>query len=322
MGKRKYISEFALNALITRYALAQQKDLERDDLSTYFDKDHPCHIYIIARRPRITLEPSSFQITPDAIRFNFKIQRQNDFHTVPCKATNNFGRSDLTLNCPYPHVEFAFVAPDGTTLLNGKVAHLMTQFGLTFSDYLNLEVLYIGQSYGVDGARTAPQRLKSHSTLQSIYAEAISRSPDQDVWLMLCHVEFLLMIGMDPTQPTQTTLDEDTAHIHNVVHKPVSEQQQINFAEAALIRYFQPEYNVMFKNVFPNPAHKTYSECYDVDLNSVMIEVQTEEGRFRLWSFSVSHEWVHMATFELHNREQRLSMFKMFDSDVFDGKPS
>ena len=63
----------------------------------------------------------------------------------------------------------------------------------------------------------------------------------------------------------------------------ITEQQQINFTEAALVRYFK------------HPAHKTYSQCYDLDLNAVNVELQTEEIMCRLWSPSVAPSWTHFA---------------------------
>jgi hypothetical protein len=131
-----------------------------------------------------------------------------------------------------------------------------------------------------------------------------------DIWMVLCYVEALLFISMDPTKPTQTSPDQDLSHLLQAVRHPPSEQEQINFAEAGLIRYFQPVYNEMFKETFPSPAHKTYSGCYDADLNGLMIEVQTEEAKFRLWSPSAPAQWTHMHTFDLHDRANRVSMFE------------
>jgi hypothetical protein len=66
---------------------------------------------------------------------------------------------------------------------------LLQQFRHQFTKYLDLKVLYIGQSYGVEGARTAPDRLQSHSTLQGIYSEAIIKNPDCEVWFILTSFE-------------------------------------------------------------------------------------------------------------------------------------
>ena len=106
-------------------------------------------------------------------------------------------------------------------------------------------------------------------------------------------------------------LEEDSQHIDRVLVADMTEQQRINFIEAALIKYFQPPYNKIYKDSFPNPAHSTYSECYDIDLNMVCIEMQTESVGLRLWSESVEPHWEHFCVFPLHSREDRVYMFEM-----------
>ncbi|MCK5171805.1 MAG: hypothetical protein KAR47_00325, partial [Planctomycetes bacterium] len=101
-----------------------------------------------------------------------------------------------------------------------------------------------------------------------------------------------------------------------VTNTDITEQQQVNFTEAALIRYFQPPYNKIYKNSFPDPAHSTYSECYDIDLNMVCVEVQTEDLMLRLWSEHVEPKWIHFCSFPLHSREDRIYMLEFDGEDA------
>ena len=96
---------------------------------------------------------------------------------------------------------------------------------------------------------------------------------------------------------------------YNVLEKGIKEQQEINFTEAALIRYFKPEYNDKFKETFPSPAHSTYSECYDIDINSISIEFLTQDLRCRFYSDEVKPNWEHFAFFNLHTYADRKGMF-------------
>lgn len=117
---------------------------------------------------------------------------------------------------------------------------------------------------------------------------------------------------MDPKQPTYgTSREEDYEHIQKVMSTDISEQQRINFAEAALIRYFEPEYNEIFKKSFPSPSHQTYSECYDLDINSVIIELQTENLGYMVKSKKISPKWVHCEIFNMHSSQERKSMFEL-----------
>lgn len=305
---RKYISEFGLN-MFGSAVLLQQDSLDKLD-KFGLPEDMPLHIYMITRRPRITLDPMSLQIDAQTVRGCFNIQRQNIFEPYNFVLRNELGTANVRIDCPYPHTEYTIYHADGQILGKSKAAFLMAEIP-EYWHLLDLEVLYVGQSYGVEGSRAAPERLKNHSTLQGIYAEAIQRSPDQEIWLVLWNFEPLFLASFDGTASTyDTTLEEDDVHRNQVINNMVSEQQQINFTEASLIRYFQPEYNLIFKNSFPNPAHESYSECYKIDLNLINVELQTDAIRCRLWSKNIASRWTHFATFKLHSSEERKSMFE------------
>lgn len=305
---RKYFSEFCVNMFGVYQVLLQQNQL--DSLAhSEIGAEYPCHIYMIARRPRVTLDPGSVLFTDDLVTGTFKVQKGVAVESHRFTARNYLGTSKVRLECTFPFNEYRIFDENDRALAGGNCALLISSFGV-FSSLLSLEVLYIGQSYGVQGARTAPERLKSHSTLQGIYAEAVSRTPDQEIWLLLWSFEPLLLTSFDGTQDNYgTTLEEDDQHIQQVIHQGITEQQQINFTEAALIRYFEPEYNRIFKDSFPNPAHKTYSECYDLDINAISVELQTEELMVQLWSPKIAPEWIHIAKYPLHSREERKSIF-------------
>lgn len=307
MAIRKYMTEFGLNMVSGLRALCQQDELHKIDATGI----RP-HIYIVGRRPRIVLDPNSVAFEESYITGTFRKQIQSGFEEIPFRTRNLLGTSDVVASCPYPGTEFEFLdRKSGAKISNGKCARLMGCMGPQHWHHLDLEVLYIGQSYGVDGARTATDRLLRHETLQGIYSEAIRRSPDQDIWLFLSEFEQVILTTMDGTEEhCEMTTEQDDAHIAEVLWNDITEQQKVNFTEAALIRYFQPKYNAIYKETFPNPAHKTYSQCYDIDLNAVTVELPTEDLRFRFWSDVVEPDWTHFCTFPLHSREERRFMFE------------
>lgn len=307
MSQRKYISEFGLNMVNGYRFLLQQEQLDEVDKTGV----EP-HIYIVTRRPRITLDPSSVKFTNEIVTGTFQKQIKDKLISIPFVTQNNLSSKKPSLKCEYPHTEYAISDENNEVISNGKCALLLASISSRYWEHLDLEVLYIGQSYGKDGKRTASQRLKSHSTLQGIYAEAIKNSPDQDVWLILSTFEPQLVATFDGASKNFTkTMEEDSEHIDEVIKTTITEQQQINFTEAALIRYFQPTYNKIYKDSFPNPAHSTYSECYDIDLNMVCVEIQSEDLGLRLWSDSVEPKWAHLCSFPLHSKDDRKYMFEL-----------
>lgn len=308
MVKRKYITEFALSASGYFTLVLQQEHLGRL-VDSPFNKQHPCHIYMIARRPRIMFDPPSIVVENGSISGNLKIQHQDTQQIHPFRIPNYLGCDTIRIECNYPYTEYTVYNEKGEDISFGKVAMLLIRAGYQH-DLLDLEILYIGQSYGVEGARTAPERLQSHSTLQKIYGEAMRLSPDQDIWLLLWNFDLTLLTSIDGTfTPATDQVDIDNPHVEKVFKNMITEQQQVNFTEAALIKYFQPQYNTMFKDTFPNPAHSTYSECYDLDINSVGILVDTEHISSRLWSSQVHPRWCHYHNFFLHSPAERKSIF-------------
>jgi hypothetical protein len=322
---RKFPTEFGVNMVGLGVVLLTQEDfprLESPEVSERL-RESPCHIYMVCRRPRLMFDPDSLSVCQETISGRFLLQDGLTWTPYPFTAKNNL-EPELRIECPYPHTAITIFSPTGKRLHHSKAALLARYIGSReLRDKLALEVLYIGQAYGTDGKRTAPDRLKAHSTLQSIYSEAISRSPDKEVWLALWNFQPQLLTFIDGwTKQYQATFEEDDAHISQVLSTPISEQQRINFTEAALINYFKPEYNITFKNIFPSPAHRTYSECYELDINSVVVEVNTEDFDARLWTPSVEGEWHHLITYGLHSAEERRSMFDFFMPESNNNSPS
>lgn len=250
MAIRKFMSEFGLNMMVDYLFILQQ-----DHLNIFDDIGIEPHIYLIGRRPRIFLNPESLKITINRVIGEFRKQIKDNYVSIPFSVPNLLGTSDVELKCDYPFTEMALVNNNGKTISQGKCALILGMFGQAYWKYLDLEILYVGQAYGREGDRTAADRLRKHETLQGIYAKAMQQAPDQDIWLVLCTFKPLLLASFDGrTKNFATSSDQDNEHMANIYATEITEQQKINFTEASLIRYFQPEYNKTFKDTFPNPC--------------------------------------------------------------------
>ena len=102
--------------------------------------------------------------------------------------------------------------------------------------------------------------------------------------------------------------------MHRFLSNTLNEQQIINFTEASLIKYFKPAYNIEYKDKFPNPAHKSYSECYDLDINSVCFELGTDCIKTRLFSSTIPPAFIHLGCFTMESKEKRINMFDILDN--------
>jgi hypothetical protein len=265
------------------------------------------HLYLVCQRPRISVVAEEFSVDDASCRVVFDAQHGDEKRRFEVVAANHLGRSDITMQSVWPHTDFSIVANDsGEKLVGGRASLFASTLGY-HDDNLDLKVMYVGQAYGSEGERSAVTRLSRHETLQAIYAEAVQRAPDKEVALVLLGLDD--PYGLIMFAPVEGDVEQITERFRELT-TPIGEQQQINFTDAALIRYFQPQYNRVFRDTFPSPAHKTYAECYDLDLNLVAFEMETSEAmRTRLYSDTVSRLWTHTAEFFLHSKEERRHMF-------------
>lgn len=310
---RKYATEFAVNVIGNAVLLTQQQNLNVTETTEFINRfgDTPCNIYMVCRRPRICIDPDSFSKTDHTISLDFLVQRQAEYLRFPSSSPHEYGSLALHCESTYPFTYFRLCQANGSKVFGGSAAVMAGHIGPeNIQSFLDLEVLYVGQSFGKYGTRQAQDRLLDHSTLQTIYSEAITAYPDQEVWLMLWSLSWQMITSIDGRwNQYEASNEEDEAHASKVASQEFTAQQMINFTEAAMIRYFQPRFNVKYKNKFPSPAHATYPECYDMDLNSLVVEMNTEDMMARLYTESVKSEWHHIAHYNFHSKEERRDMF-------------
>ena len=176
------------------------------------------------------------------------------------------------------------------------------------SKAINFEVKYVGQAYGQDGSRNAIDRLLKHETLQKI---ALKGVPDG-------YRLSLLLLSVQPNTQLITTInpfaknnDDGIARIQSGLEKlfNTSEEERVSLYEAALIRYFYPDFNKEFKDSFPSTNLKILQDCYNKDFCSVVAEICIDELPFRLWSQAIEPTHYHIAKHNLHKDEDRRMFF-------------
>ena len=310
---RKYISEFGLSMRADRLLILQQRHLHLVTEEA-LGPGKTCHIYVIGRRPRIAFDPASFKVTPEAIQAAFVVHRRDGAAIYDFELQNRPTDPVVKIECEYPYSDFSFRNAKGESTVDGPVAQYLPTIGVheLHPDVFDLEVLYVGQAFGKGGTRSAPQRLTNHETFQRIYAEANHETPEMEIWIVLFSFRPWILASFDGrTNTFDTTLAEDTTHLEKVAHTDVTEGQRIAYTEAAMIRYFQPQYNIQYKDNFPDLKHTSYHECYDLDLNSVYVELDSHEIGCRLWSPAVPPAWEHMISYALHSPEERQHMFDL-----------
>ncbi len=287
----KYNTECSINMSLSNYFILQQQDLgDFAKGQNTFTSSNPCNIYFILKRPRISINPNYLIVNDNAIECEVRIQVENSFILRKIQIKNHYKTTNIKLQSTYPYNYFKLVVNeiDEESFKTAVLLDLHQIQHQIEDQILDYEVLYIGQAYGDDGKRTALERLPSHSTLQAIYNEAIIKYPDSEIWIMLASFvrkNITLFNGAIKTADENMNIKfERFMNFSNPNFTKFTENQKINFTEAALIRLFKPKFNEHYKNTFPSPVHETYRECYNLDINSIAIDMETSgHGR---WLYS------------------------------------
>jgi hypothetical protein len=242
--------------------------------------------------------------------FTVRAQAADSFIEYPSEMHSTAFQDPVEWVSDWPFEEFQ-INYQGETVLSGTVGQLIHRVNMSPEELRDLEILYVGQAFGKDGERNAFDRLKSHSTLQAIYAE---NRLDHDIWLTLCEISDVAVIQETDVGPAEITGVEDGNHIIEVLRRvdlpQFYEREALAMAEAGLIRYFMPQYNEKFKRNYPDPKHVHISTAYDLDFADLFIELQEFSINARFWSAD-QHEregYVHTIRFPLRATGGLLSL--------------
>ncbi len=276
------------------------------------------HIYIVCRRPSLRFDPNSFIYengfaSGELLYYIDGIENRIAFST-PFELLD--GATHLRISS-YPHREIRTYSNDDKEVRHLPASFLSIGAGqhLVRPALANLEVLYIGQSFA-SGNRSAFDRLQSHATLQKILAEAAYENPDSEIFVALFVYEpYRVLTLMDGKSSGAISDDRDSRRFTSIMERPLKKSQQVSLAEAALIRYFEPKYNTIFKSKFPSKRLKVLSSCYELDFSGLVVELNTENLQLRLFSPKVAPATHHMSKIELFSHSDRAGFFFYTDQD-------
>ncbi|HHQ6600569.1 TPA: hypothetical protein ACSTLW_005401 [Serratia fonticola] len=297
VNNKKFSVEHALDMYASSFVtLPAEAIYDKENLLQYKKVIDSCHIYIIGYLPRIDFKGA--EQTGKDLKLSFTICNQD---------------KNLTISSIPPHLSYN--EEDGYHYLADKIG---TRFWWSDIEMMKMihdktsrigfEVKYIGQAYGRDGSRSAMDRLIKHETLQKI---AIKGTPEG-------YKLSLLLLEVEPNTslvtafiPNAQSKDTDKARIKNGLDKlyGTSESERISLYEAALIRYFLPEYNKEFKNSFPSTNLKILQDCYEKDFSAVFAQICIDELPFELYSDTVKQKQYHISTHDLHQDDDRKVFF-------------
>lgn len=294
--QREFQIEHALCMYAHSYIILPASSLyDNQEIEYLRDSCGNFHIYFIGYFPRVIFddvyEDDRFVylvVDVQGRRGKLTIEKPNGFHLSKCDDYWNLVDADGNELAPRLEEIFRRISRE--------------------QDRLIFDVRYIGQAFGQDGNRNVIDRLLAHETLQKI---AVRGVPDG----------YLLQLLLLEIQPQNTTI---TAILPNARNSETSderlqagweklygtdEKERIALYEAAMIRYFQPEFNSKFVDSFPSTNLKILQDCYDKDFAAVIAEISFDDLPFHISSENIEAKPFHIAAYNLHSDADRSFFF-------------
>ncbi|MCG6659620.1 hypothetical protein HOP52_17865 [Halomonas campisalis] len=313
-SKKKYLSEYAVNLCSARWLLTSSSQFMSGGTMGPQEQGvaNNCHIYVIGKTPAISYCKDSFRYENGILsgKVIYRIEGVLREKAFSFEFPLMDGATEVRLSS-YPHREVVTLDERKNEIryLPASVVCMGTGWHLGNSELSDIEVLYVGQAFG-DGTRTAFDRLKSHSTLQKILAQAQYESPDYEVQILTFeYAPYRIISQMDGRARNVISDYRDMDRFRGIINNHLSEREQICLVEAGLIRYFQPRYNEIYKDNFPSDKHKILESCYDLDFSGLIVEINTDELRYRLFSPTIKPNHHHICQVDLLDPEKRWGFF-------------
>ncbi|AFC32146.1 hypothetical protein PM3016_5446 [Paenibacillus mucilaginosus 3016] len=307
--KRKYLAEFALHTYSSHASIFYPNDMGNFDFSNF-----KYHIYMINLIPRLTFVKDTLRVAEEAISVAVRVQTETADYVEDFNFKFKSSIDHRTLNIEFDKPLRSIQITDSQG--KGTIFRVLPFYLRNTPGKIDCEILYIGQSFGKEGERQALDRLKSHSTLQEIQSDLLFNGTVRDLAISLWEFTPKLFSLFDgKSKVYDVSESEDIQHMMQIIKDPPLHinKQIINITEAALINYFKPEFNDKLKNNFPDVNHSGYKEYYDLDYNSLIVEIDPETISANMYTKEKNYNILKPIQYGLHPENVRKSMFEIFE---------
>lgn len=289
---RLYTMEGATHLYSSEPALLTTADLYHVNRNpAYLKALEGCNIYLITCRERIFIKPENFSLNGRTVIGSFLVNRVTGFTEVPFEyyiSKEMVPEEDRIIDIA--------VDLNGTKLvvITANIKQIVSVSNLIAEARSNLlptdtdlKVMYVGQGIGRKGTRTAVDRLRAHSTLQRILAEMSTHFPASEVLLLLYRFEHgrtIISNGGNMNVEPLSSIAEDSLHFNRLSNVKLTRADIVSLAEAGLINYFKPEYNVLIKHSdFASRSRmKILNRLLNSGITGLIIEIGSANIRSRI----------------------------------------
>jgi hypothetical protein len=284
---RKYLAEGGLNLYSSGANVLRPSDLYTHGQDALVKAAlEGCNIYLVVKRKKISICPHSLKTRDGRLFGDFLVHDNFEFERFPFhQADHSYGALDVKTENQYGHNILVRVDEQNTVKVPSYQLTRSTVHSL--KNKTDLEVLYIGQGIGRKNTRLAVDRLVSHSTLQRILADTQDTEPDSEILLLMYRYEHhrnIISTAGDFSITPQATDEEESKHFDAIQDARLDRFSRVSLAEAALINYFKPHYNVHYKEKFRTGKLKVLNGILKLDLSALVVEINTANIGCRLYT--------------------------------------
>ena len=262
---------------IEKYHMIQRNEIEISNPNDFFDSFNPAYLYCIVSRNRISIETQSASFDDKYIYLNFDIH--NSGQTIKEKIYFDHNYKDLVelrIESEFPFNNFLVKDELGSTLIGGKASYFLENElvypQVKHKEFLNYEILYIGQSVLEGKPAPALDRILKHETMQKILEDYLGKHHDKEIFTVLFSYKKTNVIDI----PENISNEERELFSKKFIpywYSPTKKQIEhtVNTIEASLINYFKPKYNDKFIKNPPSKYHTSFNELHSMNLKKVSI---------------------------------------------------
>lgn len=312
--KYQFSTESTIGFFLGKHQISQQDEFDVIIHDDFFEKNNPCNIYFICQRPKVFVEPESFQYNEESITIDFLIQQKNDKLRKTVVIENPYHDAEYQLKSNYPFNYFEIIDENESRIFAIKSSYFLDLFKdeLNINHLFDLEVLYIGKSNFEFSEVSSVKRLISHSTLQRIYLDQHQHSPDKETFCLLANFKTQGYIGMHGGDDYYSEVSEEIERVQKFDNhfKNLDYLHTVSLIEAGLINYFKPKYNTHFKETFLDKTHKSYDFFLKNDFNGMILEIDLSDINTCLYSQLIKPSLYHKKEYYFSKDSDRIRMFE------------
>jgi hypothetical protein len=284
--------------------LSTPSNLEKKEILK-INQTHPFTHYMICTLNRLRIKPDSIKENNNITNFTI-LEQINEYEWKEHNFTflAMFNDEKVTLKSDGKIVSLTLESGKKEIFENlftflGMISYNNPEIHKYIEQFLYLDVQYIGQTEMRHGQYL---RFKGHEKINKVSNEIIENKPNKEVIIKLMSFQKPFTSAM--THPDILSDDSrrdwlpDGGLIENM---PNSDWKTL--IEGTLIKYFNPKYNVHYKDNFPSERHSSYGYFFDKNIRSVSVETHEEYMAHKTGNDNVPYTRIRLIEYLLKNDE-------------------